>query len=78
MTKANLMKVLVEWLKDSAANNDNVSETWREEDKDQLNDYRYWMPNGVEECLECSEDDADYIRENDDFFEEAASEALNG
>lgn len=76
MTKANLMKVLIEWLKESAMINDSVSTTWKEEDADSLNDYTYWMPNGVKECLDCSEEDAEYIRENDDFFEEAVSSAL--
>jgi len=41
-----------------------------------LNDYRTWMPNGVQECLECSEEEAEFIKENDDFFAAAVKTAM--
>ena len=63
--KKMMMATLVEWLKETARINDAVSDNWKEED---LNDYRTWMLNGVQECLECSEEEAEFIKENDDFF----------
>lgn len=77
MTKEKLRKELVEWLKVSAETNDTASDTWREDDAEQLFDYTYWMPNGIVKCLECSDEDAEFIEENDDFFEDAVKEAMN-
>ena len=71
--KKMMMATLVEWLRESARINDTVSDNWKEDD---LNDYRTWMPNSVKECLECSEEDADFIKENDDFFAAAVKTAM--
>ena len=71
--KKMMMATLVEWLRETARINDAVSDNWKEED---LNDYRTWMPNGVQECLECSEEEAEFIKENDDFFAAAVKTAM--
>ena len=71
--KKMMMASLVKWLRASARTNDTVSDNWREDD---LDDYRTWMSNGVQECLLCSEEEAEFIKENDDFFAEAVKTAM--
>ena len=71
--KKMMMATLVEWLRESARINDAVSDNWKEDD---LNDYTTWMPNGVKECLGFSGEDADFIKENDDFFAAAVKTAM--
>lgn len=58
------MTKLTEWLKETARINDTVSDTWREEDAERFDDWTYWMPNGVQDCIECTDEEAEYIREN--------------
>ena len=71
--KKMMMATLVEWLRETARINDTVSDNWKEAD---LNDYTTWMPNGVQECLGFSGEDADFIKENDDFFAAAVKTAM--
>ena len=68
-----LRKKLMEWLEMSAEANDAaVGKEWRNED---VYDEGYWAPNGWRSCG-FSDEEAEYIEENEDFFGEIVEKVL--